>query len=220
MPKTQWIERRLPMRHSWDCHATWGSITMKKRAPNLSSKQYRASGRRVALVFPFCLALLGINGAALAQKGPAPAPAPERTETFVTNPGGSVGGLLFADIDDLVLLAAEKGAATVERDDDGARYVAAKMDGLNYVIDVYNCDPDCADLTLTASFTLDGITVERINEWNQTRRFRKAYIGSDGDAVIQFAINTRHGITVETFRDDLVWWETVLPEYAEFIGFR
>ncbi|MBV6658869.1 MAG: YbjN domain-containing protein [Devosiaceae bacterium] len=162
--------------------------------------------------------------APIGQKGPAvtPAPPPEDpdNEPYATNPGGSVGGLLFANLDDLRILAAEVGAARMERDDGGDQYIAGNIDGINYVIDVYNCDPQCADLTFSASFTVDGVTNDQMNEWNRTRRFGKAYRRDDGDAVIQFAINTRFGITVETFRDDLIWWESVLEDYVEYIGFR
>ncbi|MFK7793487.1 MAG: YbjN domain-containing protein [Devosiaceae bacterium] len=155
------------------------------------------------------------------QKGPAPETrADDPADPFATVPGGNSGGLVFANLNDLRLLIAEVGSARMERDDDGDEYIAATIDGLNYAVDVYNCDPECADLTFTASFEVGGTTDTLMNEWNASRRFGKAYIREDGDAVIQFAINTRYGITVETFRDDLVWWETVIADYATFVGFR
>lgn len=155
------------------------------------------------------------------QKAPVSAPESDPTgDPFATVPGSNSGGLVFANVPDLLILAAEVGSARLERDDDGQEYVAGSIDNINYALDVYNCEPDCADLTFTASFEIDGITDAMMNEWNATRRFGKAYIRSDGDAVLQIAINTRYGITVETFRDDLVWWETVLIDYVEFIGFR
>lgn len=155
------------------------------------------------------------------QKAPTDAPDGETMgDEFATVPGENSGGLVFANIPDLLVLAAEVGSARIDRDDDGQEYVAGSIDGINYALDVYNCDPECADLTFTASFEMNGITDAMMNEWNASRRFGKAYIRSDGDAVLQIAINTRYGITVETFRDDLVWWETVLTDYVEFIGFR
>lgn len=160
----------------------------------------------------------------LGQKGPAPGtanPNPDRTgDPFATVPGGNSGGLVFANLNDLRLLVAEVGSARMERGDDGEKYIAANVNGINYVVDVFNCDPDCADLTLTASFAVDGASDTLMNEWNATRRFGKAYIREDGDAVVQLAINTRYGITVETFRDDLEWWKNVVSDYVDFIGFR
>lgn len=155
------------------------------------------------------------------QKAPTDAPDGDTTgDEFATVPGENSGGLVFANIPDLLVLAAEVGSARIDRDDDGQEYVAGSIDGINYALDVYNCDPECADLTFTASFEMNGVTDAMMNEWNASRRFGKAYIRSDGDAVLQIAINTRYGITVETFRDDMVWWETVLTDYVEFIGFR
>lgn len=157
----------------------------------------------------------------IGQKAPPATPAPDTPgDDFATVPGGNSGGLVFANLSDLRLLVAEVGSARMERDDNDEDYIAASIDGINYAVDVYNCDPDCADLTLTASFEMSGVTTDQMNEWNTTRRFGKAYIRNDGDAVIQIAINTRYGITVETFRDNLVWWETVLGDYVDFIGFR
>lgn len=154
-----------------------------------------------------------MDTAPVAQKAPITAPSTSCTGPAPTGP-------VFANINELCPLVAEIGTARVDRDGNGEEYIAATLNGINFAVDVYNCEPDCADLSFTASFEMEGLTVDRMNEWNSTRRFGKAYIRDDGDAVIQIAINTRHGIALETFRDDLVWWETVLQDYVEFIGFR
>lgn len=155
------------------------------------------------------------EAALLAQKGPAPS-----IPTASCSGPAPTTGLIFAELADLCPIVAEIGSARLERGANGDDYIAATLDGINYAVDVYNCDPDCADLSFTASFELDSVNVDLMNQWNQTRRFGKAYIREDGDAVIQIAINTRFGVPVETFRDDLVWWETVLEDYVSFIGFR
>jgi hypothetical protein len=153
----------------------------------------------------------GLPSTVFAQKGSQPAAA-------CTGPGPS--GMVFAILDELCPVVAGIGTARIERDSNGERYIAATVNNINFAVDVYNCEPDCADLSFTASFEMDGLTIDQMNEWNSSRRFGKAYIRDDGDAVIQIAINTRHGISLETFRDDLVWWETVIEDYVEFIGFR
>ncbi|MGD1885733.1 MAG: YbjN domain-containing protein [Cohaesibacteraceae bacterium] len=146
------------------------------------------------------------------------APTPEPVERFETS--DDYGGLGFADLEQLRLLLAEIGSVRLETDNNGQDYLSGTVDGINFLVDVYNCDPGCADLTLTATFEIDGLTNELMNEWNASRRFGKSFIRDDGDAVIQFVINTRYGITTETFRDDLIWWQDVLTDYVEFIGFR
>lgn len=153
------------------------------------------------------------EAAPVAQKAPTAAPATSCS-------GSAPSGLVFANITEICPVIAEVGTARLDRDSNGEQYIAGTLDGINFAVDVYNCEPDCADLSFTASFEMEGLTVALMNEWNSTRRFGKAYIRDDGDAVIQIAINTRHGIALETFRDDLVWWETVLQDYVEFIGFR
>jgi hypothetical protein len=151
----------------------------------------------------------------------SPAPVGQKGSSASSSCAGEVPqGMVFADIDTLCPLVAEAGTARVQRDGNGDAYIAATIDGINYAVDVYNCNPECADLTFTASFEIDGLTEAQMNDWNRTRRFGNAFIRSDGDVVIQMAINTRHGIAVDTFRDDLIWWETVLNDYVSFIGFR
>lgn len=180
----------------------------------------------VALSVPAMAADAPVSGkpadaSLVGQKAPVETPGTDTLgDEFATVPGSNSGGLVFANIPDLLLLAAEVGSARIERDDEGQEYIAGSIDGINYALDVYNCEPECADLTFTASFEMDGVSDTMMNDWNSTRRFGKAYIRPDGDAVLQIAVNTRYGITVETFRDDLVWWETVLTDYVEFIGFR
>lgn len=201
---------------------------MATKTPKLNSlgASLVASTMLLAFSLPTVAAELPVDGkpadiTLVGQKAPVTAPGTDPTgDPFATIPGGNSGGLVFANIPDLLLLAAEVGSARLERDDDGQEYVAGSIDGINYALDVYNCDPECADLTFTASFEVNGVTDSMMNEWNATRRFGKAYIRPDGDAVLQIAINTRYGITVETFRDDMVWWETVLTDYVEFVGFR
>lgn len=202
--------------------------TSKLRSPKLGrfGMSLVASTLLVAFSAPAISAELPVEGKPLeitliGQKAPVNMPGTDPTgDPFATVPGSNSGGLVFANIPDLLILAAEVGSARLERDDDGQEYVAGSIDGINYALDVYNCEPECADLTFTASFEMNGITDALMNEWNASRRFGKSYIRSDGDAVLQMAINTRYGISVETFRDDLVWWETVLTDYVEFIGFR
>ncbi|CAN0604131.1 unnamed protein product, partial [Ectocarpus sp. 12 AP-2014] len=101
--------------------------------------------------------------------------------------GPAPSGQVFANITELCPLVAEVGTARVDRDGNGEQYIAATLDGINFAVDVYNCEPDCADLSFTASFEMEGLTVALMNEWNSTRRFGKAYIRDDGDAVIQIA---------------------------------
>ena len=186
------------------------------------STSFQPTLASMALAFA-CWLALSANAAALpmtekpidtgprAQKGPPPA---------ASCTGEVPSGLVYADIETLCPIVGEIGTARLERDSNGERYIAASVDGINFAVDVYNCDPDCADLSFTASFEMDGLSANLMNEWNSTRRFGKAFIRDDGHAVVQIAINTRHGITLETFRDDLVWWESVLEDYVDFIGFR
>lgn len=182
----------------------------------------RASGGVLAI-----LALALATGPAAAEiryvaqkQPPAVTAAPSDQAPSARPDDGALGDLVFADIDALFRFAAEHGSARIESYEDGGRYIAGEIAGLRYVIDIYNCDPACADFTFSAAFSVDAISVDQVNEWNATRRFGQAYVDDDGSAVLQYSINARFGLPAETLRDDFVWWQTILEEYAGFIGYK
>ena len=176
-----------------------------------------------ALALGLALSVMGAvsiaDGAPLEEDAvPVAQKAPNRSASCTGT--GATTGLVFADLPELCPILAESGSARLERYDDGQQYIVGTINGLNYGLDVYNCDPQCADMSFSASFTLDGVTMERMNEWNRTQRFGTAYLDEEGDAWILWTVNTRFGIPAETFRDDIVWWSSIMDNFANHIGFR
>lgn len=53
------------------------------------------------------------------------------------------------------------------------------------------------DIQLYAGFKAKRITLSRINEWNKTKRFGRAYLDSDNDPVIEADLDFEGGVTAE-----------------------
>jgi hypothetical protein len=58
-------------------------------------------------------------------------------------------------------------------------------------------------------------TLEKVNQWNASKRFSRAYIDDDGDPVIELDLDLEGGITMARV-DDFI--DTVLVSVASFIG--
>lgn len=76
---------------------------------------------------------------------------------------------------------------------------------------------------LLAGFTADGrVLPARINEWNRTKRFSRAYLDADGDPIIESDIDLEGGIThpamiawIRTFAVSLAAFNRMLVEAGE-----
>ncbi len=155
-----------------------------------------------------------LEGAAAPVAQKTPVRSPSCTGTAATT------GLVFANPTQLCPILAESGSAQIDRNNDGQEYISGTINGLNYSVDFHECETNCTDMSFISSFTLEGITMERMNEWNRTQRFGTAYVDSDGTAWVVWTINARFGISAETFRDDVLWWSSVMENFANHIGFR
>ena len=62
--------------------------------------------------------------------------------------------------------------------------------------------------TMQAYFGLagTGATLTKVNEWNKTKRFGRAYIDSDGDPCIELDYDLEGGVSDDSIK---VWFDTV-----------
>jgi hypothetical protein len=63
-------------------------------------------------------------------------------------------------------------------------------------------------------------TLQRINAWNQEKRFSRAYLDKDGDPVLESDLRLTDGVTRETVVSFLKIFEISLSAFATWIGFR
>jgi hypothetical protein len=111
--------------------------------------------------------------------------------------------------------------ATLSKDSTGDPRIESAASGAKYYINFYGCtkNVDCASLTFYAAWSGTKATVESINQWNQKKRFSRAYIDSEGDPAIEFDINLdKGGESQALFLDTVQIWEEALGGFMKHIN--
>ncbi len=55
-----------------------------------------------------------------------------------------------------------------------------------------------SDIQLVTSFSGIRVTLSRINEWNKTKRFTRAYLDKDNDPVLEADLDFKGGVTMQS----------------------
>src|SRR5688500_1118829 len=89
------------------------------------------------------------------------------------------------DPDSLVRALQSGGySALLGTDKVGDPMVTSGVGGTTFQIFFYNCTDhsECATVTFHSGYDLtDAVSLERMNEWNRTKRFGRAYLDGDND---------------------------------------
>ena len=127
------------------------------------------------------------------------------------------------DVDDVADIARGFGSVALDKASTGDPMIKGRIEGVSYSIFFRNCADDhtqCEDLNFYAGFGDNKQTMEAINAWNRDKRFGKAYLDSDLDAVIEYDVNLEHGVTRENLDSTFQVWSLILKQYADYIGFE
>jgi len=123
-------------------------------------------------------------------------------------------------VDDILSLARGYGAATMETQDNGQPRLSGKVGNVPYQVFFLNCDSGtCEDLNFYAGFAGVKPTMDSMNAWNRDKRFGRAYLDSDLDAVIEYDINLEYGVERENLNAAFGVWSLVLGQFADYVGY-
>lgn len=127
-----------------------------------------------------------------------------------------------SQVDAILQIAQERGPAYVDMQPNGDPRISGEIDGLTYHVSFGSCvaNTNCRDLTFYAGFLDNKQTLDVINAWNRDRRFGKAYLDGDLDAVIEFDVNLEHGVTRENLDTTFHLWTLILDQYTTYIGYK
>lgn len=125
-------------------------------------------------------------------------------------------------VDDIANVARGYGSVTMETASNGDPMISGKIEGVSYYLFLRNCtdNANCEDLNFYAGFLDNKPTMDAINAWNRDKRFGKAYLDSDLDAVIEFDVNLEYGISQKNLDSTFAVWSLILEQYADYIGFE
>jgi len=127
-----------------------------------------------------------------------------------------------SQVDEILNIARGYGSATLEKQSNGDPRITGKVDGVTYQVYLMNCtnNTNCEDLNFYAGFLDNKQTLDVINAWNRDKRFGKAYLDSDLDAVIESDVNLEKGVTRENLDAAFNLWTLILEQYTTYIGYK
>ena len=125
-------------------------------------------------------------------------------------------------LDEIVNVARGYGSATLEKQSNGDPKIAGKIKSVTYQIYFENCtdNANCEDLNFYAGFLDNKPTLEVINAWNRDKRFGRAYLDSDLDAVVEFDLNMEHGVSRANLDAAFSVWSLILDQFTTHIGYK
>lgn len=124
------------------------------------------------------------------------------------------------DPDAVLNVARGYGSATLTTDSQGDPKIEGRIDGQEYLVLFYDCtdNRDCKAIQLWTWFDHKGYTHADMAAWNQTERFGKAYLDTDGDPNIEWEINLFGGVSSQNLDDNFDWWRVVLEKFGKYIA--
>lgn len=123
----------------------------------------------------------------------------------------------------IATLLRDKGyKAEVIKGSDGGVYIRSADSGVPVTIFFMNCESDKTGCTTIQFYTgfndVKNVPLARINEWNKTHRFARAYVDDDGDPVIEMDVDMDfNGIARENFYANLEIFIASIPKFREFL---
>lgn len=121
-------------------------------------------------------------------------------------------------------LQAEGYAAKMDKTTDGDPAIRSQSSGSNFSVFFYNCEKGekCATIQFHAGYNTDdgkGPSLQKINAWNQSNRFGRAYLDDEGDPIIEMDVDLDDGgMSRELFVDNFEFWTAIMSKFEQHIG--
>lgn len=100
--------------------------------------------------------------------------------------------------------------ATLETSRGGKPVIRSAANGVNFSVMFDDCDErniSCKSLAFIGWYKAKpGWTIQRLNQWNDEKKFLRAYIDKDGDLAVDYWITTVGGLPEANFKDALDWF--------------
>jgi type 1 fimbria pilin len=112
--------------------------------------------------------------------------------------------------------------ATLGTDGAGDPIITSKHEGSAFKILFYNCtnNTNCATVQFHSGYEIQsGIALDKINAWNRTQRFGRAYLDGEGDPIVEMDLDLDDGgVSKALFADNFQFWISVLNQFEKHIG--
>lgn len=161
-----------------------------------------------ALRTGLALAVLAMVGASLPAQAAPPQQAPARVAQ-----GGGIGEtapvVTNLSLDQLESLVRGMNLSPTREKGAALRF---KLGGFNVFLFTKG-----VDIQLYAWFS-DKVGVAKLNDWNRTQRFCRAYVDKDGDSVLESDLDLEGGVTLENVKAFIDSYRSLLPVFARHLA--
>lgn len=112
--------------------------------------------------------------------------------------------------------------AEITTDEGGDPMIRSSSGGSAFAVFFYGCtkNRDCTTVQFFAGYTEPAnATLSRLNEWNTTARFARAYLTDKGAARIEMDLDLDvGGMSRQLFLDNLTVWTVLMSKFEKHIG--
>lgn len=151
---------------------------------------------RVSFILPVAFLTLALNLPLL--RAQSPAPSSRTAEVFETITGAQL----------LALMRGEGYA--VELDEDGD--IVWKIEGVRVFVLVAQ---DKTSLQFRAAFRDSNADLDKVNEWNKTKRYSRTYLDDEGDPILVLDFDLAGGVTTARLLDFIKTCHVSLPKWVQ-----
>jgi len=114
-------------------------------------------------------------------------------------------------------------AAKLGTDKVGDPMITSGSSGTAFQIFFYNCTAHkaCATVQFHAGYDLEkGLAMDRINAWNSSQRFGRAYLDKDNDPIVEMDLDLDDGgLSRALFNDNIEFWTSIMTAFQKHIGY-
>lgn len=124
--------------------------------------------------------------------------------------------------DTIIAVLKARGLPSELKQDNGNPYIRSAYDDMPFLVGMMNCDDakaNCATLQFYFGFNdRKGFSLEKLNEWNATKRFVRAYRDDENDPVLVMDIDTdKGGVPQAVFNENLSVWLDQMQQYRRYV---
>jgi hypothetical protein len=119
------------------------------------------------------------------------------------------------------VLQAKGYVAQIAKDHDGDPLIHSGAEGSSFGVYFFGCHstPRCTSIQFAAAYHVEGgMALAKINGWNRTMRFGRAYLDDTNDPFVEMDLDVEKGFTTEAIDNNIDTWDSVIGSFRRFVN--
>ena len=126
-------------------------------------------------------------------------------------------------LDQVAAWLSDKGLdAKITDDGNGNKIVSSTVSGVRFGVYMFDCNGGkCGSIQFAAGWPTNGnIAASRVNEWNRTKRWARAYLDTSNGIWLESDVDLTPGGTYELLSDNFATWRKTVDGFKEFFNLK